>query len=78
MKISLVTAQHNRIRYLKVWGVLESLLPVPTAEALSLYPELFKRERKFGEFSRTFAVPPDLTVSMIIIMQKVTTVDHGC
>jgi len=65
IKISLVTARHNRIRYLKVRGILESPLPVPTAEALSLYPELCKRERKFGEFSRTFVVPPDLKVSLI-------------
>jgi len=71
IKISLVTARHNRIRYLKVWGVLESLLPVPTAEALSLYPELFKKERKFGEFSRTFVVPPDLNVSIILNLRVV-------
>lgn len=60
VKLSLMTSRHNRIRYLKVWGVLDSLLPVPTAEVLRLYPELCRRERKFGEFSRMFVVPPDL------------------
>lgn len=60
VKLSLVTSRHNRIRHLKVWGILNQTLPAPSAEVLRLYPESCARERKFGEFSRTFAVPPDL------------------
>ena len=70
VKLSLMTSRHNRIRYLKVWGVLDSLLPVPTAEVLRLYPELCRRERKFGEFSRMFVVPPDLNVSLTLFDLK--------
>lgn len=66
VKLSLTTSRHNRIRQLRVWGVLDPTFPVPSAEILRLFPESCARERRFGEFSRTFAVPSDLKVSVFI------------
>ncbi|KXN80945.1 hypothetical protein AN958_06575 [Leucoagaricus sp. SymC.cos] len=63
VKLTLSTSRHNRIRQLKVWGVSDPALPVPTADVLSHFPDSCARERRFGEFSRTFSVPPDLKFS---------------
>ncbi|KAF9443546.1 hypothetical protein P691DRAFT_679320 [Macrolepiota fuliginosa MF-IS2] len=60
MKLSLLTLRHNRVRQLKVWGTLTPTLPLPSAEGMKQYPGAYLRERKFGEFSRTFTVPSDL------------------
>ncbi|KAJ3573078.1 hypothetical protein NP233_g2666 [Leucocoprinus birnbaumii] len=60
VKLSLVTVRHSRARQLKVSGISDSTLPAPSADVMRLFPESCTRERKFGEFSRTFTVPPDL------------------
>lgn len=62
VKVSLTTSRHNRVRLLKVYGILDPTLPLPNTEIAKLFPDSCTRERKFGEFTRTFAVPANLKV----------------
>jgi HSP20 family molecular chaperone IbpA len=68
VRVTLATNRCTRVRYLKVYGVVDPVLPPPKGEDMDMYPETVIRERKFGEFSRSFVVPAHLKVRHIFFL----------
>ncbi|KAG5645492.1 hypothetical protein DXG03_005900 [Asterophora parasitica] len=63
VKVTLSTCPWNRVRQITVSGIARPVFaPAASSESADGRPELTIRERKFGEFSRTFAVPSDVNV----------------
>ncbi|KAG5634722.1 hypothetical protein H0H81_001003, partial [Sphagnurus paluster] len=54
IRVTLSTCPWNRVKQITVSGIARSVLPPSDASS-----EFTIRERKFGEFARTFAVPSD-------------------
>ncbi|KAF8067806.1 hypothetical protein FPV67DRAFT_1562066 [Lyophyllum atratum] len=60
VRVTLSTCPWNRVRQITVSGTSRPVFPPALAsESADGGPELTIRERKFGEFARTFAVPSD-------------------
>lgn len=64
LSITLSTCVYNRVRQVVIAGRSKPMLP-ETGYTI--------RERKFGEFSRTFAVPPETSVRLPIHLKALET-----
>lgn len=62
LRVTLSTCMYNRVRQVTVHGISRPVFPESQGHAM-ISPLHSVRERKFGLFTRTFAVPSDLKVS---------------
>ncbi|KAF5383147.1 hypothetical protein D9615_005015 [Tricholomella constricta] len=61
VRVTLSTCTWNRVRQITVSGIARPVFPPASmSESTDGVPELTIRERKYGEFARTFAVPSDV------------------
>ena len=63
VRVTLSTCYYNRVKQVTVYGRTRPVFPVSGfPEGIDGPPDLTVRERKFGDFSRTFAVPSETKV----------------
>ena len=63
VRVTLSTCYYNRVKQVTVYGRTRPVFPVSAfPEGIDGPPDLTVRERKFGDFSRTFAVPSETKV----------------
>lgn len=66
VRVTLSTCYYNRVRQLTVRGQTHPAFPIPMTSPLqgSVGSDMTIRERRFGEFTRTFPVPANIKVRL--------------
>jgi HSP20 family molecular chaperone IbpA len=63
VRVTVSTCYYNGVRQITVSGHTNPVFPMPPEGGLGV--DLTVRERKFGEFTRTFPVPSDIKVRIL-------------